>query len=261
MQKSHTRLLLAILSATPLGTGLLCAQTTPNAGPEPAKEDEVLVLSPFVVTADEDKGYLANATSLGGRVRTDLKDIASSISVVTSQFLSDTKANDNQTLLKYTTNTEVGGIYGNYAGIGNTFINGAGESAATLIRPNQNTRVRGLDSADNLRDLVKTDIPWNGFNVGRVDFQRGANSILFGLGSPAGIINASTNTAGFKTEGKVENQISSFGSLRNTLDYNYVLIPNTLAIRVDAVYDNQKFRQQPAFNNNRTIYGALRWDP
>lgn len=263
MKKLSTRCVLAMLSALSLGAGPIWAQTAPKEGTVPVEktDEEVIELSPFVVTADEDVGYLANATMVGGRTRTDLKDIASAISVVTAQFLSDTKANDNQSLLKYTTNTEVGGIYGNYAGIGNTFINGAGESAATLIRPNGNTRVRGLDSADNLRDLVKTDIPWNGFNVGRVDFQRGANSILFGLGSPAGLINASTNTAGFKNGGNIENQIGSFGSMRNSLDFNYVLIPKTLAIRLDAVYDHQMYRQEPAYNRNRSVYGALRWDP
>ena len=264
MQIKRIRLVLALLSALPLGPGLLRAQTASNPTPASStKEDEenTVILSPFIVSAEEDKGYLANATAVGGRVRTELKDIASAISVVTTQFLTDTKANDNQSLLKYTTNTEVGGIYGNYAGVGNTYINGAGESAVNFLRPSQNTRVRGLDSADNTRDLVKTDIPWNGFNVGRVDFQRGPNSILFGQGSPAGIINASTNTAGFKNGGSVENQIGSFGSLRQTLDYNYVLVPKTLAIRLDAVYDDQKYRQEPAFNKNRTIFGALRWDP
>ncbi|HLP08405.1 MAG TPA: TonB-dependent receptor plug domain-containing protein [Opitutaceae bacterium] len=265
MKNLGTRSALTVLSALTLGTGSIWAQAaaTDSVKPETTEtEDEAIVLSPFVVTAEEDTGYAANATAVGGRVRTDLKDIASAISVVTTQFLSDTKANDNQSLLKYTTNTEVGGIYGNYAGVGNTFINGSGESALNFLRPNGNTRVRGLDSADNTRDLIKTDIPWNGFNVGRVDFQRGPNSILFGIGSPAGIINASTNTAVLgKNSGSVESQIGSFGSFRQSLDANYVLVPDTLAIRLDAVYDHQLYRQKPAFNKNRAIFVAMRWDP
>ena len=49
-------------------------------------------MEPFTVTAGEDKGYTATSTLAGTRVRTDLKDIGSSISAVTDQFLKDTGA-------------------------------------------------------------------------------------------------------------------------------------------------------------------------
>ncbi|OIQ98030.1 ferrichrome-iron receptor precursor [mine drainage metagenome] len=224
-------------------------------------EDETIELSPFTVSADEDKGsYTATATLAGSRIRTDIKDVASSISVITPEFLRDTGARNNQDLLIYTTNTEVGGIYGNYAGVGSTFINGASESS-NFLKPSQNTRVRGLDSADNTRDYFQTDIPWDAYNVGRIDLQRGPNSILFGIGSPAGIINSSINEATFKKGGNVENRFDRYGSQRFSLDYNYVLIPQELAFRVSALDDNTKFRQRPAYNHDRRIFGALRYDP
>ena len=245
-------------------TGSARAQTVAPATPAPSDtptSDEMVELSPFVVDASEDAGgYLAKATLAGARVRTDLKDVASSISVVTSQFLQDTGATNNQTLLQYTTNTEVGGIYGNYAGVGGTFIDGANESN-NFLKPNNNTRVRGLDSADNTRDYFQTDIPWDSFNVGRVDLQRGPNSILFGYGSPAGIINSSVNTAGFRNEGNFENRIGSFGSLRFSLDYNHVLLKDELSIRVAAVDDETKYRQDPAYNDDKRVFAALRWEP
>src|SRR6188472_4297147 len=100
------RPLVALLSVLSIGAGMVRAQAAPDTAKASAKEndDDTVILSPFVVTAEEDNGYLATATTAGSRVRTDLKDIASSISVVTAQFLRDTKANDNQSLLKYTTN-------------------------------------------------------------------------------------------------------------------------------------------------------------
>ncbi|MFA5058609.1 MAG: TonB-dependent receptor plug domain-containing protein [Opitutaceae bacterium] len=238
---------------------------TPGAGvlaPQPTVEtptSEVIRLSPFIVDTSQDKGsYQADSTLAGTRVRTDLKDIASSLTVVTAQFMQDIGATNNQTLLQYTPNTEVGGVYGNYAGVGNTFINGASES---LTRPDQNTRVRGLDSADNTRDYFRTDLPWDSYVVDRVDLQRGPNSILFGIGSPAGIINASVNLASYKEGYKVENRYGSYGSLRNVLDFNHVLLPDELAIRVAALDDNTKYRQQPAYNHDQRIFGAVRWDP
>ena len=155
--------------------------------PAAAPEEEAITLSPLLVSADEDKGgYQATSNLAGTRVRTDLKDVASAISVVTGQFLQDTGAKNSADLLVYTPSTEVAGIRGNFSGV-------AGSRIYQENSVNTSTRVRGLDSADNTRDYFLTDIPWDGFNVGRVDLQRGPNSILFGVGSPAGIINTSTN--------------------------------------------------------------------
>ncbi len=234
----------------------LHAQVAPAApGPEP--QEEPIVLSPFVVDASEDSNsYQAKSTLAGTRVRTDLKDVASAISVVTQQFLQDTASRNSQDLLVYTTNTEVGGIRGNYSGQG-------GQSVYTepLGNPSANTRVRGLDAADTTRDYFLTDIPWDSFNVGRVDLQRGPNSILFGVGSPAGIINTSLNTAALKTSYKVENVTGSYGSQRNLVDFNYVVLPKQLALRVAAVNDHQKYQQVPAYDNATRFYAALRFEP
>src|ERR1700722_14791425 len=85
--------------------------TTPTATPAP--EEEAVVLSPFVVDAAEEKGsYKANSTLAGTRVRTDLNDVASALTVVTAQFLQDTGATDTMDLLVYTPNTEVAGLNG-----------------------------------------------------------------------------------------------------------------------------------------------------
>jgi hypothetical protein len=253
---------LALLSFTVAPRLLGQTAPAPAAAPGTSAEttEEVVKLSPFVVETTEGTGYRAESTLAGTRVRTDLKDVASSISVVTADFLRDIGATNNQTLLQYTTNTEVGGIYGNYGGIGSTYINGASESS-NFLKPNQNTRVRGLDSADNTRDYFLTDIPWDAYNVGRVDLQRGPNSILFGIGSPAGIVNTSVNAAEYKNQGKFENRVGSFGTLRNVLDINRVILQDELAVRVSALDDDTKYRQKPAYNHDRRIFGALRWDP
>lgn len=253
---------LALFSALALLSGTARAQSVPQPQqPNPDGEDETLVLSPFTVNAtDESDTYLVKETLAGARVRTDIRDIATALTVVNSKFLRDTGARNNQDLLVYMSNTEVGGLYGNYAGVGGTFIDGASE-ASNFARPNANTRVRGLDSADNTRDFFATYIPWDAYNVDRVDLQRGPNSILFGFGSPAGIINNSVNTAGYKTQGRYENRFGSFGSFRNTFDYNWAILPNELAVRISLLDDRTEYRQEPAFNHDRRLFAALRYDP
>ena len=213
------------------------------------------MLSPFVVDAAEDKGsYKANSTLAGTRVRTDLKDVASAITVVTAQFLQDTGAKNASDLLVYTPSTEVSGIRGNFSGA-------AGAAVAQENTVSATTRVRGLDSADNTRDYFLTDIPWDSFNVGRVDLQRGPNSILFGTGSPAGIINVSTNGASFANSYNITNRFDEYGSIRNSAMLNQELIPGVLAIRLAALKDDEKYEQSDAFNNTTRYYGAFRFDP
>lgn len=236
------------------------AQTAPapETTPPPATDDAIIELSPFEVNAANDKGYTATNTLGGTRINTELRDLGTAISVVTSQFLKDTGSTNSTSLLQYTTNTEVAGVSGNFGGVGNTpQVTERGQ----LLRPNANTRVRGLDAADNTRDFFLSDVPWDSYNVDRVDIQRGANAMLFGVGSPAGIINANLNPAKFENAFKIENRIGSYGSLRNTADFNVRLLKNELGLRVAALDDYSKYQQKPAYNRDQRLYGALRYDP
>ncbi|HEY4301567.1 MAG TPA: TonB-dependent receptor plug domain-containing protein, partial [Candidatus Didemnitutus sp.] len=258
MNRTVPRTLLMLALGPLIGGSILTAQTaaSPAATTTDTDSAPVVKLDPFVVSGTEDSGYTARDTLAGTRVRTQLRDVPSAISVVTKQFLDDVGAVNAQDLLVYTPNTEVGGINGNFSGQA-----GIPSYNEALINPGNTTRVRGLDTADNTRDYFLTDIPWDSFNTGRIDLQRGPNSILFGVGSPAGIINASLNDATFKNEYRIENRVDGYGSIRNSVSLNQVIIPGRLAINVSALDDQRKFQQKPAFNNESRVYAALRWDP
>ncbi len=242
-----------------LATGAWAQQTAPDTKANAdKKDDDTIVLSPFEVSSTDNNGYAAATTLAGNRLNTNLRDIGNAVSVYTSQFLKDIGATDNQTLLQYTTNTEVGSVYGNFAGAGDTATL---DESGHFTNPNQNTRVRGLTQADNTRDYFLTDISWEGYNIDGVDLQRGPNSILFGQGSPAGIINTRTKQASFKDSNEVSFRVGSFGSNRATLDVNKVLIKDELAIRLDAVRGDEEYKQDPAYSATDRVYGALRWEP
>ncbi len=247
---------LLTLAGAAVTTGLY-AQTAPAAAPAaPSSDEEIVVLSPFEVTASSDTGYVATDTLAGTRIRSDLKDIGSAISVVTKDLMNDIGATDATTLLQYTTNTEVGGTRGVFSG-----LNGATNEQGTLINPVSSQRVRGLAAADNTRDYFVSDIPWDSYNTDRIDILRGPNSFLFGLGSPAGIQNATLQGANFATRGVAEYRFGSYGSQRASLNYNHVLIDDVLAVRVAGLWDHENFRQEPAFEDDERVYAALRWDP
>lgn len=244
---------LAVLGAWPLA-----AQTVAPATPSTSLPDDTVKLSPFEVSSTRDTGYQATDTLAGTRIRTNLADVGASIEVLTKQFLEDVGATNNQTLLQYTTNTQVAGPRGTYGGMGNsTDVNESGN----LIAPQGAQRVRGLAAADVARDYFISDIPWDSYNVDRIDILRGPNSILYGLGSPAGIINAATHNAEFRNFGDVEFRTGSYGSNRGTLDFNQQIMPNVLSVRVDGLWSDKKYEQQPAFENDRREFGVVRFDP
>ncbi len=252
------RWLLACASAFTFASAISAQTAAPPAAEPVQLDDEIVTLSPFEVSAKADEGYAAATSLAGNRLNTQLKDVGSAITVVTAQFLRDIGATSNESLLQYTTNTEVGNIYGNMANAGSgTQLDETGKFA----NPNQNTRVRGLASADTTVDYFLTDIPWDSYNVDRIDFQRGPNAILFGLGSPAGIINAGTRGAGFTNKGSVEVRYSRFNSVRTSFDYNLALIPKQLGVRIDALWNKEKFQQDPAFQTDKRISGAVRYEP
>src|SRR5450432_264298 len=220
----HPRLL-AVLVAAISGFTNIHAQTaqtttttTTTTGPaSPAPDSDVVMLSPFEVTATSGSdSYTADSTLAGNRLNTQLRDIGSSVSVVTSQFLADTGATDNTSLLQRLGSTEVGGVNGNFASAG------SGSSATLLtedtVRPTEDTCIRGLAAADNTHDFFLSDIPWDSYNVDRIDISRGPNAILFGEGSPAGIINATSNGASFSNSGNLDIRYGSWGSFRQSLD-------------------------------------------
>jgi len=242
---------LAMLS----GASLLVA---PFASAQDDTEDDIIQLSPFTVNGKDDKGYRATSTLAGTRVRTSLKDVGSAISVVTEEFLRDTNATDNESLLIYTTNMEVGGTLGNFAGGGD---GPRVDTDAQRRAPNDSTRVRGLAKADNTRNFFATDIPWDSYNVKRIDLQRGPNSILFGLGSPAGVINANVDQATFTNGGEAEIRLDDFGTWRATLNYNKVVLEDELSFRFATLQEDQQFQQEQAFEEDTRYFVAMKYSP
>jgi len=274
MTKTSTRCAGVLLSALSLGAGSIWAQSMPSSVTTPVNttaqnsssavapsEEEVVLLDPFTVTTD-DEGYMATDTLGGARTRTRLIDTPSSVTVITPKFLQDLGVTKSEDLLRYTTATESGGLYGNFSGMTSR---GAGVTGAAegerLANPQALNRARGIGALDNTRNYLLSSIPWDGYNISRVEIARGPNSFLFGVGSPSGISNVMTNNASYKDGGSVEGKYGSYGSARVSVDLNKVIIPSELAVRFDLVDDYARYEQEPAYNRSKRAYGAVLWEP
>ena len=240
--------LFALIGLTHAQTAL---PTTPASVDEP-----VITLAPFEVSSESDKGYVATNTLGGTRIRTELIDVGSAISVYTQEFLLDLGAFDNETFLAFAVSADVGGAQGTFLN-----ANSQGEENENFGAGNSNTRIRGLAAADNTLNYFKTEASWDGYNTSRVEIVRGANSILFGLGSPAGIINAGSNRAQNRNSGRLEHRTDQFGTQRVAFDYNRVLSKDVLAARISLLHNHQLFRQESAFKKDRRASFAAKYTP
>jgi outer membrane receptor protein involved in Fe transport len=251
-------LLLAAQAAVAQTTPTPASRGTTTTAAE-AKE-ETVEISPFIVSGERDTGYSATDSLAGTRLRTSLKDIAASISVVTKDFLDDVGATGMAELLVYTTGTEVVGVGGNFSGSSSDVYNQNFESQRESATPNN--RIRGLAGADQTRNFFSSPyIPMDTFNTQSATINRGANAILFGFGSPAGIIDYTLVTPQFKNKGQIQVRTDNFGGYRESLDVDRVLVKDKLAFRITAVDERKKYEQEPAFRDQRRLYGAVTFKP
>lgn len=239
-----------------LASPSISGQTTANT----EDEEDVFELSPFIVDASDSNGYRASSTLAGTRLKTDLRDVGASVSVITQDFMADIGVNDLD-LLAYVGGTEVPGANGNFLNANVTENAGWAREERTNARPQQNTRVRGLARADTTQNFFLTDAPIDGFNIERVTVNRGPNSALFGLGSPGGIIDSSLKRAYMRDFGSVEAKFDNFGSQRYVGDFNQELIEGKLAVRAIGLWERHKYEQEPANEEDRRFHFDVNFKP
>ena len=226
-------------------------------------EEEVFELSPFTIDASDDQGYYASQTMAGGRLSGSLKDTGAAVQVITKEFMEDLGATGIDELLQYTTSSEVAGILGNFTGADE---GGLGETNGGNARrdPDATSRIRGLARPDRTRNFFVTDIPFDSYNTERIDINRGSNSFLFGLGSPAGLINNEMSRARFKDSTEFGTRIGSGGenpSYRGHFKLNRVILEDKLAINVAGLMDRTEYRQRPTYKDDDRIYAAFTYRP
>ena len=255
-----------LLGLAALLAGALSAQTAAPGFPPPpssaAKPDEVVELSPFVVSASQDTGYQATSTLAGTRLNTPVKDLGASISIYTKDLMNDLGVTSSSDLLIFATNMEAAGAVGNFSGatddINSVQVNGNGPR----VNPQSSSRTRGLGAPNFTRSFYTTDIATDGYNVQNVTVNRGPNAILFGVGNPAGVVESSLLRPNLnQNKNKIEVRVGDNSSLRNTVDFNRVLIPKKLAFRLAALHDDERFNQRPSFEKKERLYGALAFEP
>lgn len=215
--------------------GTAAAQSVPAASASPAADEQPVELSPFLVDDTRDVGYVATNTLAGSRFNTALKDTPATISVLTSEFLSDIGAFQLEEALGYAVNIEFDEDDSRDAINNNAVFSGY-----------RSYRTRGLDASIS-RNYFTTSgrvVPEEMAMVDRIEDSRGANSILFGIGQPGGVINSGTKQASLgRSFQRLSVTYGSYDSKRATLDVNRAMSNRNFGVRLNLVYnDNNEFR-------------------
>ena len=201
---------------------------------------ETLTLSPFVVQSDKDTGYAATSTLAGSRLNTELRDTPAAISVMTQEFIIDIGAVNVTEALTYGLNTEKD--FSDFTGNG-------------LYSNDLLIQMRGFVGASLGRNYFGWFGSHDSYNVERLDFSRGPNSILFGVGGPGGIVNTTTKQANLgRDRTEVQARVATWDDYRSTFDVNRSL-GKKLAVRVNGVWhEKQSWRD---FEYHDRLGGAL----
>ncbi|MDQ8199423.1 hypothetical protein QEH56_14750 [Pelagicoccus enzymogenes] len=231
---------------------LLGACVAPLVSSQENDQEEIFELSPFEVDGSKDVGYAAQSTLAGSRLNTNLKDVGAAVDVFTKEFLEDIGADTLEDALLYGNNTQ--------EDIGD---DNASFQQDFKVQPQVRSKykVRGL-SQTRARDYFTWSLPSDLYNAERIDQSRGPNSILFGIGSAGGVSNVSTKRAHTRRDRlSIGVKLASWNSKRYTLDYNKVLIEDTLAVRFNTVQASSESWRDNIWEKKQGYHGALTYKP
>lgn len=138
-------------------------------------DDDIYLLSPFLVTTEEDHGYGTSSSLGASRVALSNSDIASSIITINEQLFQDTAAVDAQEILTYVSGIQI------------TSDKNPGQTSYSL----RGYSLGGIGYRDGLPDQFQSaDIPIDESTAyERIEVIKGPAGTLYGSHSMGGIVN------------------------------------------------------------------------
>ncbi|HEX2100571.1 MAG TPA: TonB-dependent receptor plug domain-containing protein, partial [Candidatus Synoicihabitans sp.] len=205
--------------------------------------DASVILSPLIVSAEKDTGFVAASSLAGGRLATDLKDTPIAYSVITRELIDALMLLDTESALAWSV--------GAYAPPTNTqnykFFNFEGGSSVMS---------RGIQTNAPQRNFFLLGLNADTYSQERIDFARGPNAVLVGTSGLGGVVNGLTKQA--QTDKPFRTVAASVGSRRRrrtTLDLNQP-IGDHAAMRLNLLWQEADGWRDLTFDERRGIHLA-----
>ncbi|HRE06407.1 MAG TPA: TonB-dependent receptor plug domain-containing protein [Opitutaceae bacterium] len=237
-----------LAGAAALALLLLAAPASGQLAPTPGADltksaetsEEIVQLSPFAVTAQS--GWSANDTLSATRTKQALKDVPVSIDAITSDFMEDLNLGTADEVMSFVAGVFAPGVMEN-------------DGQQDVIA------FRGLSQRGNVsRNYFRWYAPSDTYNVERIDFGKGSNSLIFGEVEPGGQGAVFTKRAQMRNFGRVYAQYNSEEAYRLQLDVNRKLRDN-LAFRVNAVKREDRTFQDASTYGLEGAHATITWQP
>jgi outer membrane receptor for ferric coprogen and ferric-rhodotorulic acid len=214
-----------------------------------APTGDPIQLSPFEVSTDKDIGYAASTAMSGTRTNEKLENLPNSITVMTHEFLEDLAFNNYFDAVGFALNAE-------------NIANDLGTIGAPVgQRTGNQVNFRGLASIRQLRDGFPWYVAADVFNTERIEFSRGPGGLAYGDVDAGGIINIASKRATFQRRASVQVRYDNFGTQRFSIDATQPLIPNRVALRVNAIKSEVEQWKQRQGRDLEGYAAALRIEP
>ncbi|MGH7946775.1 MAG: TonB-dependent receptor plug domain-containing protein, partial [Opitutaceae bacterium] len=230
----------------------LVAQQPPRPSqPAPAttaaeSSESTLQLSPFEVRTDRDTGWIASSTLAGNRMDTELVNVGASIDAITTEFMRDLAVYKLEDIAQFVAGVDVV----------NEFETGAEENRVNF----RGMQLGGREVAQSSRNFFPWFTPTDSYNIDRIDFSKGSNSLIYGDSIPGGMANSYTKRPRFNNSGEATVRVDSFGSYRAQLDVNRKL-HDKLAVRLNFVDRDDISYLDHAHSSLRAVHGAVSYRP
>lgn len=229
-----------MLALTPFASGQRTAAVA--AAPSPG-DDEKIVLSPFVISADADDGYASTQSASASRFAQKLKDIPQTITILSEQFLKNIAATDLADVMP---------------------MLGASMSAGTR---NQDTfTIRGFPVQETYLDGMRDVQEWGGgdfVHVQQLEVVKGPSSNLYanpkGLG---GIINRVSKQPRDRQWQQLAVTIGDYSNYHFTADATGPINDaKTLLYRVNFAYRDLEYNRDFKSLSRFFLAPVVQWKP
>ncbi len=221
------------------------AQT--NSTPSANSDEDVLQLSPFVIEAEEDAGWVAKKSLSGSRMKVGLDDLSLPLDIITPELMEDFNILQQEDLFNIVSNME---------DRNDNFLSGVYESGASFS-------IRGFVGVRTQRNFMESGMTFDRYNSTRVVASKGPNAILYGSGAGGGSISFFTKRFMLGSRDRTDIRLSgdSNGSWRGEINVNKGLIENKLGINFSAFTDNKRFFIKPSLEDRSGQYGSVTFKP
>ena len=208
-------------------------------------------LSPFVINASEDVGWVAQNTLAGSRLNSSLRDTPAVLDVVTTELIDELGIDNFADALALSANQEeTFGDQSNPSGALQFSFPGASQGLSFNNRG---------QSAALARNFIATSFRPEHYTVERIDNSSGPNAILFGLGGAGGIANVTTKQAFLsKDTNSVQLRFDEYGSATVHYDGNRVILEDKLGVRVNAIREKKQGFREWSDNDLKGLHVAFK---